>query len=211
MLTDISESRLLATQTLIDVYAQVLAQIDSSKAKQASNRSRNRRSKTQASCKRKRKRYRYARTQDFFRKNPNLQARYIREGISWLEEEDSSYLKQEDIISFYTTLLGTRQNITIPFSVTGPERIARNIGETFQAIMARDIKELIARSRHNTASGPDGMQRKHIIEKDVKGLMRILFNLILVRKIQPRAWNVNRKILIPKKGKKAVGPNIIDF
>jgi hypothetical protein len=212
ILTDNIERGLLATQTLVDdVYAQVLAQIVSSKAKQASKRSRNRRSKTQASRKRKRKRYRYARKQDLFTKNLNLLARYIRERISWFGEEESSCLKQEDIKSVYTTLWGTRQNITIPFYVTGPDRIARNIGETFQGIMARDIKERIARKRHNTVSGPDGMQRKHIIEKDVKGLIRILFNLILVRKIQPTVWNVNRKVLIPKKGKNAVGPKIIDF
>jgi hypothetical protein len=200
ILTDISANRIQATQTLIDdVYAQILAQIDSPKEKQAPKRSRG--SKTQASRKRKWKRYRYARTQDLFRKNPNLLARYVREGISWLEEEDSSSLKQEDIKSFYTNLWGTTQNITIPFSVTGSGHVTRNMGETFQAITARDIKERLAHTRHNTASGPDGIQRKHMIEKDMKELMRILFNLILVSKIQPTAWNANRTILIPKQGK----------
>jgi hypothetical protein len=57
------------------------------------------------------KRYRYARTQDLFQKNPNLLARYIREGTPWLEDEDSSSFKQEDIKSFYTSLWGTTRNM----------------------------------------------------------------------------------------------------
>jgi len=202
ILTDISDGQLLATQALVDdVYARVLAQIESSQTTHASKRSRTRGPKTQSGRKRKWKRYRYARTQDLFRKNPNLLARYIREGTPWLEDEDSSSLKQEDIKSFYTSLWGTTRNISVPFSVTGSGRIARNIGEVFQAITARDIKERLTHTRHNTASGPDGIQRKHITGQDIKELLRILYNLILVSKIQPTAWNANRTILIPKQGK----------
>ena len=161
ILTDTSDKLLLATQALVDdVYAQVLAQIESSQATQTSKRTRTKGPKTQTSHERKKKRYIYARTQDLFRKNPNLLARYIREEISWSEDEDSISLKQEDIKS-YTSLWGTTQNITVPFTVTGSGRIARNIGETFQAITARDIKERLAHTRHNVACGPDGVQSKH--------------------------------------------------
>jgi hypothetical protein len=81
-LTVISDKQLLATQARVDdVYAQVLAQIETSKATKTSKRTRTKGPKTQTSRKR-RKRYIYARTQDLFRKNPNLLARYIREGIS---------------------------------------------------------------------------------------------------------------------------------
>jgi len=78
ILTDIGEERLLTTQTLVDyVYAQVLAEIESTQATQATKMTGRMGPKTQAGRKRKRKRYRYARTQDLFRKNPNLLARYI--------------------------------------------------------------------------------------------------------------------------------------
>jgi hypothetical protein len=40
---------------------------------------------------------------DLFRKNPNLLARYIREGVPWLEDQDSSPLGEE-VKVFYTTL-----------------------------------------------------------------------------------------------------------
>jgi hypothetical protein len=44
-------------------------------------------------------------------------------------------------------------------------------------------------------------QRKHTKGPDIKEILRILYNLILVSKIQPTAWNANRMILIPKQGK----------
>jgi len=50
----------------------------------------------------------------------------------------------------------------VPFSITGSGRKARNIDEVFQRITACDIKEPVARTRHNTVSGSDGVQRKYI-------------------------------------------------
>jgi len=35
----------------------------------------------------------------------------------------------------------------------------------------------------------------------MREILRILFNIIQVSKIQPKAWNTNRTILIPKQGK----------
>ena len=202
ILTDIGEGGPLATQTLIDdVYAQVLEQIESTQTTRASKRSRRKGPNTQAGSKRRRKRYRYARTQDLFRKNPNLLARYVREGTPWLESEDSSSPKPEEVKSFYSSLWGAAPNIQIPFSVTGFGRKALELGEVFQAITARDINERLKHTRHNTASGPDGIQRKHITGLDMREILRILFNIIMVSKIQPKAWNTNRTILIPKQGK----------
>jgi len=78
---------------------------------------------------------------------------------------------------------------------------ALNIGEVFQTITARDINASLTHIRHNTASGLDGIQRKHIAGHDMKELLRILFKIILVSRIQPKAWNTNRMILFPKQGK----------
>jgi len=202
MLTEIGDEQQLVTQALVDdVYAQVLAQIETTQAKRAAKSTKRKGPKTQAGCKRKRKRYRYARTQDLFRKNPKLLAKYIREGIPWLEGEDSSSHKPEDVKSFYSSLWGASPNITIPFSITGFGRKALDTGEVFQAITARDINDRLKYTRQSTASGPDGIQRKHLTGLDMKEMLRILYNLILVSKIQPKAWNTNRTILIPKQGK----------
>jgi len=101
---------------------------------------------------RKWKRYRYARTQEHFRKNPNLLAKYIREGIPWLENKDSSYSKPEYAKSFYTALWGTTPDITIAFTLIGSGHKALDIGEVFQAITARDINECLDHLRQNSAA-----------------------------------------------------------
>jgi hypothetical protein len=201
-LTEISEKPELITQSLIDdVYALVIAQIGATQTKKDKKDRRAKGPKNRTGRKRKRRRFEYARTQDLFRKNPNLLARYIREGVPWLEDEDQGAPKPEDVKSFYTSLWGTTPEVTIPFPVIGSGHTALEIGEVFQAITARDVNERLNSTRHNTASGPDGIQRKHLTGQDMKEVLRILYNLILVSKIQPTAWNTNRTILIPKQGK----------
>jgi hypothetical protein len=201
-LTDISANNELITQALVDdLYAQFVAEIESTQATRATRTTKARGTKNQAGSKRRRKRYKYARTQDLFRKNPNLLAKYIREGVPWLEDEDSNSPKSEDVKTFYTSLWGATPDISVPFTVTGSDQQALDLGEVFQAITARDVNERLTRTRHNSASGPDGIQRKHLAGHDIRELLRILFNLILVSKIQPKAWNANRTILIPKQGK----------
>lgn len=88
LLNNARENPELITQTLLDdVYAQVLTQITTYQKVGSTKQKRARGPKTQNRRKRARKRYNYARTQDLFRKNLNLLARYIREDIPWLEDE----------------------------------------------------------------------------------------------------------------------------
>ena len=202
ILRGISDNNEAITQTQIDdIYLQVLAHIAPSQATRARKRQRTKGHGSQACRGRKRRRHRFARTQDLFKKNTNLLAKYIREGISWLEEEESGSPKPEDVKTFYTSLLGTSPDIGIPFTVIGPGHKALDLGELFQAITERDINERLNHTKHNTASGLDGIQRKDIIGSDIKDILTILFNIILVSKIQPTAWNANKMILIPKQGK----------
>jgi hypothetical protein len=93
---------------------------------------------------------RYARTQEHLGKNPNLLAKYIREGNPWLENKDSSSFKPEYVKSFYTALWGTTPDINIPFTVTGSGHKALDIGEVFQAITARDINECLNHVTQNS-------------------------------------------------------------
>ncbi|GFG30127.1 hypothetical protein Cfor_07569, partial [Coptotermes formosanus] len=91
--------------------------------------------------------------------------------------------------------------ITIPFAVSESDQRALDRGNVLQTITPRDITERINRMRKSTAPGPDGIERKHISSLDMREIMRILFNIILVSKTQPKAWNANRTILIPNEGK----------
>jgi hypothetical protein len=170
-LTDISDNQIPIMQALIDdVYAQFLALIEPSQATRATKQKRSKGTRSQVGRKRNQKRYWYAKTQDLYRKNLNLLARYIREGIPWLEDEDSSSPNPEDVKSFYTELWRASPNITIPFSVDGSGHKALDIGEVFQAIRARDINERLNRTRHYIASRPDRIQRKHLTGQDMKEL-----------------------------------------
>jgi len=92
---------------------------------------------------------------------------------------------------------------TIPFTNIGTGHKALEIGAIFQAITARDITECLDHPRKNTASGPDGTERKNISEQDIREILKILFNFILISKIQSNALNNNGTILIPKQGKDA--------
>jgi hypothetical protein len=91
--------------------------------------------------------------------------------------------------------------ICVLFTVIGSVHNALDLGEVFQVITARDVNERLNHTRQNTVSGPDGIQKKYLTVVDMRELLRILFNIILMSKIQPKAWNVNRNILIPKQGK----------
>ena len=67
--------------------------------------------------------------------------------------------------------MGSFTNITIDISVTGFGRKALDIGEVFLAITARDINERLKHTRTNTASGPDGIQMKHIRGLELKNCL----------------------------------------
>lgn len=211
-LTEISENEGLITQDEIDdIYEEVLTQVGSPQARRSNKRKRSKINRTLPGSKRRKKKYIYARTQDLFRKNPGLLAKYIREGISWHEERDSNSLKMDEIKAFYTSLWGTDPQITIPFSSNGSGQTALDIGDVLRAITSRDISERLNRIRKSTASGLDGIERKHIISQDIKEILRVLFNMILVSGTQPRAWNANRTVLIPKQGRTQIRWKIIDL
>ena len=79
-------------------------------------------------------------------------------------------------------------------------RKALDIGKVFQAITLRDFNEHLNHTSQNTASRPNGIQRKQIAGQDMREILRILLNMILVSKILPKASNTNT-ILIPKQRK----------
>jgi hypothetical protein len=91
--------------------------------------------------------------------------------------------------------------MTFPFSINGRGSKFLVISEIFQAITARDINERLKDTRHNTACGPDGIQRKHISGQDMREMLRVLFNIILISKTQTKAWDTNRTVMIPKQRK----------
>ena len=202
LLTDIRDGLTKPTQSRIDdVYEDVLTLIGPSLASHPKQKKRTKGPTRHGGHKRRKKRYLYARTQDLFKKNPNLLAKYIREGVPWLDDLDPSPLREEEVKTFYTSLWGASEKNHIPFTSTGESRVALDLGSTFPAVTIIDINERISRTRKGTAPGLDGIERKHINGQDIREILRRLYNAILGSNIQPTAWNANRTILIPKHGK----------
>lgn len=69
-------------------------------------------------------------------------------------------------------------------------------------IVPREIEKRITRTKANVgpAAGPDGLCRKDISSLAAKEIVRLWFNIILVRLYQPLAWRINRTMLLPKDG-----------
>ena len=104
LLTDIRDGLTKPTQSRIDdVYEDVLTLIGPSLASHPKQKKKTKGPTRLGGHKRRKKRYLYARTQDLFKKNPNLLAKYIREGVPWLDDLDPSPLREE-VKTFYTSL-----------------------------------------------------------------------------------------------------------
>jgi hypothetical protein len=202
ILTELRDGPYEITQTRLDeVYSLVVKQIGAPPAKRSTKRRQPKAPPSRQGRKRKKKRYLFARTQDLFRKSPNLLARYIREGIPWLEEQDANSPGTEEVQTFYNELWGTSTEISIPFAVSGSGRKDLEPGDFLSPITARDLNGRLNRLRKHTAPGPDGIERKHLTGQDIKEVLRLLFNVVMMSNLQPKAWNANRTILIPKQGK----------
>jgi hypothetical protein len=68
-------------------------------------------------------------------------------------------------------------------------------GEVFQATTAR------LNTQGTTKPSVWTEFKRNISGQDLREMLRISFNIILVSKIQPKAWNTNSTMLIPKQGK----------
>lgn len=67
-------------------------------------------------------------------------------------------------------------------------------------IIVSKIDKRLARTKLNVAAGPDGLVKKDFSRMAAKEILRLWFNVILVRGYQPTAWRRNRTTLLPKDG-----------
>jgi hypothetical protein len=114
----------------------------------------------------KMKRYRYARTQRLYREDPSTLARYIREGVAWLEE-CPAHAPPDDVKPLYTSLWDVSPGITLPFQQPTPDTIER-AEETLVPNSAMDINDRLRRLKKKTAPGPDGITTSLLQQKEVK-------------------------------------------
>jgi hypothetical protein len=69
-------------------------------------------------------------------------------------------------------------------------------------ITRKEIRGRIARTKGNTAAGPDGVKRNHITKGSIQDILRLLYTLITVYGRQPTAWRENQTTLLLKQGKR---------
>jgi hypothetical protein len=147
----------------------------------------------------KQQKYHYARTQNLFKEAPRTLARYIREGISWIDNQAADPAPC-DIRSIYENLWGVSPQITLPFEQTLKGNTIE-AEEILRTITEEDIKQRIRKLKKKTAPGLDGVEVRHLQGSDPTIVLRYLFNILLISSLQPTEWRINHKTLIPKPGK----------
>ena len=183
-LREMRDSREFPSQEIIDnAYSKLVSNI--LQRNMTGTRTRGKRGRPYGrKSKRKKKRYLYARTQELYKKDPSVLAKYIRKGIPWTEDQGAT-LRQDRIKEFYTNLWGTAPAVYIPFdraSIYGTETPDEVI---FRAITMQEIKGRYTRIHNGSAPGPDGIHKRHIENVAVQETHRLFFNLITICRSQP--------------------------
>lgn len=107
-------------------------------------------------------------------------------------------LGTEDIRSLYNSLWGTKPHIEPPeFGEAEPELALDTV---LPQISIKEIKNRLTRTKAKVAPGPDGLCKRDVSRLADMEILRLWFNLIMVRSYQPVAWRTNRTTLLPKEG-----------
>lgn len=67
-------------------------------------------------------------------------------------------------------------------------------------ISHKNLKDRVARTKTNVAAGPDGLTKQDVCSRASMEVLRLWFNIIMIRSYQPEAWGTNRTTLLPKEG-----------
>ncbi|GJQ68522.1 hypothetical protein Trydic_g17092 [Trypoxylus dichotomus] len=169
--------------------------------------SRKRRSPTEGPRHRPRRQYIYARTQDLYKKNPGLVAKYVREKIDWWED-GHRLPPPAEISELYTSLWGTKPAVQTP--VFDDQEDGIELLDVLQTISLSDVRRRISNTKPSAAAGPDGIQRKHLSHWVTHVALQYFFNFIMCCGRQPTHWRVkNRTTLVRKDGKD--GSSVQDY
>jgi hypothetical protein len=115
------------------------------------------RQKQKNNIKRKLALFKYARTQDLYKKNLSVLAKYVQR-VPRMEEPEES-VTPEDTNVFYKELWGYTPDITIPFDPTTPVNKDLSAEGVLHTVTTRDINERLNRLKKGTVPGPDGIER----------------------------------------------------
>lgn len=135
--------------------------------------------------------YHYARTQELFRNNPGMLAKCVREQTDWTKLKPVA-LASQDIKELYSLLWGTKPAINPQFLNKAEEEM--DIKGVLPPITGKNIKDRMARTKRNTVAGPDGFLKKDICQVATMEMLRLWFNITMIRNFQPKVWRGLRSL-----------------
>jgi hypothetical protein len=128
-------------------------------------------------------------------------SKYVRNITDWTHP---SHIKPTDkeISELYEGLGGKVPEINQPFTGT-PEREAEgcDIMQIIPQITTKEIAAQMRRMKKSTATGPDGILRKHVMHLGTQEILRLFFSLITPCGIPPTMWRNHGTLSYLKKGK----------
>ena len=149
----------------------------------------------------KRKKFLYAKHQELYRKCPRKLLDLAIMGESGKGEEAISLPGADSVGPLYKNLWGK----------SGPEKLANlqpqnnkiEIGEIWTPITMGNLLEKFKKIKVDTAAGIDQIKKLHLRKKGALHVFAKLCNLLMLHRIYPAQWKINRTTLIPKPGKSA--------
>ncbi|XP_018319823.1 uncharacterized protein LOC108733232 [Agrilus planipennis] len=102
------------------------------------------------------RRYVYARTQDLYKKNPGLLAKYVREDVRWYG--DTNQIEENDIRQLYQELWGTESVVQLPH-IDGDPVPPIELDDILRPFTAKEIRARISKTKSDSAAVPDGLRK----------------------------------------------------
>lgn len=124
--------------------------------------------------------------------------KFVREDLDWIEEGKTN-LDSNEIKHLYNSLWGTKPFIDPLNFGTADQEI--QLKEVLHHITLTEVQQMLNRMKNKGAAGPDGILKKDVKRVELTEILRLLYNIIMIRAYQPTAWYVHRTTLIPKEGK----------
>ncbi|CAK9834503.1 Retrovirus-related Pol polyprotein from type-2 retrotransposable element R2DM [Anthophora retusa] len=145
--------------------------------------------------------FEYARHQELYRKCPKKLLDLALTSISVFDKETVNPPCKREVEPLYTSLWGTTGPITNIIKDTVNRIPATKMEDIWLPITVGEVIEKFKRIKAKTAAGADGIVKSHLRKRGALTILTKLCNLLMLSRVYPEQWKLNRTTLIPKPGK----------
>ncbi|CAK9834605.1 Retrovirus-related Pol polyprotein from type-2 retrotransposable element R2DM [Anthophora retusa] len=145
--------------------------------------------------------YEYARYQELYKNCPRklLDLAILNKSIS---DKETVEPPSKDLVGpLYKELWGKKGPITNVLKATAKESHSIAIERIWSPVNVEEIVNKFKRIKTKTAAGLDGVTKSHLHKRGALYVLTKLCNLLLMSRVYPGPWKLNRTTLIPKTGK----------